>query len=91
MISGIGRYGHTVSLQWLSGRGVRLLGHVTGAANGRLTLNDDLGANIAWGDRTSGEFSALMDRAIGVQGDEPLHLKSTRPTRRIPILRTCTR
>jgi putative flavoprotein involved in K+ transport len=67
VISGIGRYGHTVSLQWLSGRGVRLLGHVTGAANGRLTLNDDLGANIAWGDRTSGEFCAFMDRAIGAQ------------------------
>jgi putative flavoprotein involved in K+ transport len=70
VISGIGRYGHTVSLQWLSGRGVRLLGHVTGAANGRLALNDDLGANIAWGDRTSGEFCALMDRAIGAQGGD---------------------
>ena len=32
LISGIGRYGHTLSLQWLRERGARLLGHATGVA-----------------------------------------------------------
>jgi putative flavoprotein involved in K+ transport len=68
VISGVGRYGHTVSLQDLAARGVRLVGHVAGADRGRLTLADDVGANVAWGDSTSADLKRLMDRGILASG-----------------------
>ena len=67
-ISGVGRLGHTVSLQGLAARGVRLLGRPSGVDGGRLVLDDTLGANIAFGDRTSAEVKANVDTAIRDRG-----------------------
>jgi putative flavoprotein involved in K+ transport len=58
--SGVGRYGHTLSLQWLEERGARLLGRLRGIEGGRLLFDDDLGANIAFAD----EHSAMVNRQV---------------------------
>jgi putative flavoprotein involved in K+ transport len=68
-ISGIGPRGHSVSLQWLGERGVRLLGHVDGVERGRLRLRDDLGANIAFGDTVSAALAQTMDGVIAERGE----------------------
>jgi len=58
--SGVGRFGHTLSLQWLEERGARLLGRLRGIQHGRLLFDDDLGANIAFAD----EHSAMVNRQV---------------------------
>lgn len=63
-ISGVGRLGHTVSLQSLESRGVRLLGRPIGIDGDRLLLDDSLGANIAHADRISAELIALVESLI---------------------------
>ena len=68
IISGLGRYGHTLSLQFLAERGAHLLGRVRGVADGRLQLDDDLGANIAWGDARSADTTRLVDGWISRNG-----------------------
>jgi putative flavoprotein involved in K+ transport len=67
-ISGIGPHGHSVSLQWLGERGVRLLGHAEGVKGGRLQLRDDLGANIGFGDSVSAQIVQVMEAAIAARG-----------------------
>jgi putative flavoprotein involved in K+ transport len=62
--SGIGRFGHTVSLQALEERGAILLGRPSVAEGDRLWLDDTLGANIAFADRKSAEFNALLEKII---------------------------
>jgi putative flavoprotein involved in K+ transport len=63
-ISGVGRYGHTVSLQSLADLGVRLLGRPVGAAGGRIEFDHSLGANIAAGDRGSAWLNGIMEAWI---------------------------
>jgi putative flavoprotein involved in K+ transport len=58
--SGVGRFGHTLSLQWLEERGARLLGRLRGIQRGRLLFDDDLGGNIAFAD----EHSAMVNRQV---------------------------
>ena len=70
-ISGVGRYGHTVSLQWLAGLGVVLLGRPMEVHGARLTLDGFLGANIAVGDRISAELNGLIERRIRESGATP--------------------
>jgi len=67
-ISGVGRYGHTVSLQGLASRGVRLLGRPRSVAGDRLLLDDTVGASIAFVDRTSANARALVDALIRDHG-----------------------
>ena len=47
MISGVGRYGHTLSLQLLAARGAVLLGHLRAVENGCLRFENDLGTSVA--------------------------------------------
>jgi putative flavoprotein involved in K+ transport len=68
-ISGIGPLGHSVSLQWLGERGVRLLGHAEGVERGRLQLRDDLGANIGFGDTVSAQIVQVLEGAIAARGE----------------------
>ena len=63
-ISGVGRYGHTVSLQSLADLGVRLLGRPVGVDGGRIEFDDSLGANIAAGDQGSAILNGIMDAWI---------------------------
>ncbi len=58
--SGVGRFGHTLSLQWLEERGARLLGRLRGVEGGRLLFDDDVGANLRFGD----DQSAIASRQV---------------------------
>ena len=69
--SGVGRLGHTVSLQSLAAQGVVLLGRPTAIEGDRLLLDDTLGANIDFGDRKSTEFNLATDDIIRTAGIEP--------------------
>jgi putative flavoprotein involved in K+ transport len=69
--SGVGRLGHTVSLQSLAARGVVLLGRPTAIEGDRLLLDDTVGANISFGDRKSAEFNLATDDMIRTAGIEP--------------------
>jgi putative flavoprotein involved in K+ transport len=67
IISGVGRFGHTLSLQFLASRGARLLGRLTGVDGTRLQLEQDLPVAIRTGDRASAEVRAGVDRTIAAQ------------------------
>lgn len=67
-ISGVGRYGHTVSLQWLAELGVRLLGRPIDVDGGRLLLDDTVGACIVAGDRASAMFTTMMEEGMLASG-----------------------
>jgi putative flavoprotein involved in K+ transport len=69
--SGLGPQGHTISLQGLEALGVHLLGRPVSVEGGRLSLEDTVGAAIAFGDARSAEFIATMDRAIDERGWSP--------------------
>ena len=69
--SGVGRFGHTVSLQSLADRGAILLGRPIGIDGDRLSLDDSVGANIAFGDRRSAEFNAELATIVASAGLEP--------------------
>ncbi len=68
IISGVGRHGHTLSLQGLAARGARLAGRLTGFDGPRALFADDLAASIRAGDRVSADLRAAFDRAIEAQG-----------------------
>jgi putative flavoprotein involved in K+ transport len=63
-ISGVGRYGHTISLQLLSSLGVQLLGRIIGVRDGTLSLDDSLRDNIRFADRTSEDDKRVIDEYI---------------------------
>jgi len=67
MISGVGRYGHTLSLQFLAARGAVLLGRLHGVEDNRLSFENDLAGSIAHADRVSAQARQLIDRAIEEQ------------------------
>ena len=69
--SGVGRFGHTVSLQSLADRGAILLGRPIGIDGDRLRLDDTVGANIAFGDRRSAEFNAELETIVASAGLRP--------------------
>lgn len=62
--SGVGRFGHTLSLQWLEERGALLLGRLRGAEGGRLLFDDDLGANVRFGDEQSADANRKVEAVI---------------------------
>ena len=63
-VSGIGRYGHTISLQWLATQGVRLLGRLVAIDGRQLRFASDLPDSIRFADRVSAELKQMVDRAI---------------------------
>lgn len=70
LISGVGRYGHTLSFQWLESRGARLHGHLRSIEGGRLTFDDDLATNVRYADERSAEVTrqvtaGLMKAGLG--------------------------
>ena len=71
LTSGIGRYGHTVSLQYLARLGATLLGRPIAVDSDRILLNDSLGSNIAFADRASAELNALVEQGIRAAGQTP--------------------
>ena len=68
IVSGVGRFGHTLSLQLLAARGAMLLGRLRSIQDGRLRFEDDLAASMAFADRGSAQIRELIERAIREQG-----------------------
>lgn len=64
IISGVGRLGHTLSLQWLESRGARLLGRVTAVDGDVLTIDDSVADCIAFGDKRSHDVCAQIDGSV---------------------------
>lgn len=63
-ISGVGRHGHTVSLQQLERDGARLLGRLVGVDGGTLVADDRLPEYIAFADERSAKFKQDIDSYI---------------------------
>ena len=68
VVSGVGRYGHSLSLQWLAARGVRLLGRLVAVDGEQLRFAPDLAGSIRFADRGSAEFRQAIDQAIVARG-----------------------
>jgi putative flavoprotein involved in K+ transport len=64
IISGVGRLGHTLSLQWLASRGAILLGRLVAIEGTRARFDPDLAVSIRNADRVSAEIRALIERGI---------------------------
>jgi putative flavoprotein involved in K+ transport len=65
-ISGIGRYGHTVSLQNLASQGVAILGRLLDIDSGKLILGDEAAAHVHFADefsqRVKNDIDAYLSR-----------------------------
>jgi putative flavoprotein involved in K+ transport len=70
-VSGVGRHGHSVSLQDLARRGVKILGRLQDVEAGTLILGDEAAANVRHGDATSQRFKDAVDAYIEKTGIEP--------------------
>ena len=68
IVSGIGRYGHTLSLQRLAASGAQLTGRLARFDGGVARFADDLPDSVRAGDRASAEIRAGIDRAIEARG-----------------------
>ncbi len=66
-VSGVGRYGHTVSLQQLAHKGVVLLGRVVGVEGPWLILDDKLCEHIRFADDKSADVKRNIDAYIEAQ------------------------
>lgn len=64
LISGVGRYGHTLSFQWLESLGARLHGRLRSIEGGRLTFEDDLAGNIHYADQRSAEATRQVTAGL---------------------------
>lgn len=92
MTSGVGGYGHTLSLQRLARQGVRLLGRAVAVEGEILRVDDSLRDNVRFADEKSAEILGVIDRFLEQQGidapprepdpdDEPdPHLGENAPT-----------
>jgi putative flavoprotein involved in K+ transport len=92
-VSGVGRYGRTVSLQHLSRRGVTLLGRLNGVQRETLLLDDSLEENVRFADEKSAQFKQDIDAHIGdtvtpfKREDDPADLPD--PTLRLDDAPSC--
>ena len=68
LLSGVGPLGHTVSLQSLAARGVRLLGHFDGADGSRLRFAADLPGHVTFGDEIARRMRQHVDEHIARRG-----------------------
>lgn len=69
-ISGVGKQGHTVSLQYLARKGVTILGRAINADSTALFLKPDVVGNIKFADEASGRIKAMIDQYISKSGSE---------------------
>lgn len=65
-ISGLGRYGHTMSLQYLASRGAVILGRLLDVQSDTLVLGDDAAAHVHFADefsqRVKNDIDAYLER-----------------------------
>jgi putative flavoprotein involved in K+ transport len=64
LISGVGPLGHSLSLQWLAGRGARLVGRIRGAEGATVLLDDTLADVVAFADARAADFRRLAAEAV---------------------------
>jgi len=67
-ISGLGRYGHTVSLQQLGRQGVVILGRLLDIQANTLVLGDDAGAQVHFADEFSQQKKDQVDAYLAKAG-----------------------
>ena len=70
-VSGVGRYGHTISLQGLARKGAVILGRLHEVEDEMFILGDEAAANVRHGDETSQRFKDDVDAYIQKAGIEP--------------------
>jgi putative flavoprotein involved in K+ transport len=70
-VSGLGRYGHTVSLQGLARKGVVILGRLLGVDAGTLVLGDDAAAHVHFADDFSQRLKDGVDAYLAKTGITP--------------------
>jgi putative flavoprotein involved in K+ transport len=60
-VSGVGRFGSTLSLQSMARDGVNLMGRLSDVEDGVLKTNDSLTEHIAFADERSAEFTGMIE------------------------------
>jgi putative flavoprotein involved in K+ transport len=68
LMSGIGEFGHTISLQSLHKQGVVLLGYMDHVENNVFHFRNNLAENIAFGDMFSSQVKQGVDQFIAATG-----------------------
>ncbi len=67
-VSGVGRYGSSLSLQSMARAGVQLMGRLSDVEHGVLKTDDSLAEHIAFADQRSAEFTKLIEDWISSNG-----------------------
>jgi putative flavoprotein involved in K+ transport len=67
-VSGVGRYGSTLSLQSMARDGVRLMGRLSDVEAGVLKTDGSLAEHIAFADERSAEFTRMIEDWIAASG-----------------------
>jgi putative flavoprotein involved in K+ transport len=67
-VSGLGRFGSTLSLQSMSRDGIHLMGRLSNVDNGVLRTDNSLGEHIAFADERSAEFTKTIEDWISSSG-----------------------
>ncbi len=70
-ISGVGRYGHTVSLQQMARNGVVVLGRLLAVEDGCLIVGDDAAEHARFADKKSAQYKRDIDAYIERAGITP--------------------
>lgn len=70
--------GHDVDLRALAARGLRLLGRLRGACDGKLQFEPDLHASLLAGDAAFQEFTRAVDACVG-EGAQPTGCAPAQP------------
>jgi putative flavoprotein involved in K+ transport len=67
-ISGVGRYGHSVSYQHLARQGVHIVGRLVDVVDGNLFFDDTARENVLFGDEASERFKKAIDSYLEREG-----------------------
>jgi putative flavoprotein involved in K+ transport len=70
-ISGVGRHGHTISLQQLARRGVAILGRLRDIEGDTLLFGDEASEHVRFADRFSQQVKDAIDAHIAAQRLQP--------------------
>jgi putative flavoprotein involved in K+ transport len=68
LVSGVGRYGHTVSLQQLAGLGIVILGRLHDVQDDTLLFGDEAAAHIQFADGFAQRMKGMIDGYIAQKG-----------------------
>ena len=67
-ISGVGRFGRSVSLQHLASQGVKIVGRLVDVEGGVLQFDDSARENVIFGDTMSARFKQMIDDYVQREG-----------------------